>query len=121
MAVRVGLTDGVQQLGASTDDTVVHNQTNRTAISAFNIYNSTANNVELTVYDSPDDTSASGEERANFTIGPKGFADDALDVNEVIGQGYAANTRIIVVVNTAGIVAGDLTTKLTYTVYTGNS
>lgn len=121
MAVRVGLSDGVQELGASAADVVVHNKTTRTVISAFSIFNTTANNVDLSVYDSPDDTSASGEEIANFTMGPKGAADDELDVNAAIGQGYAANQRCIVVINTAGIAAGGLNTKLTYTEYTGNS
>lgn len=122
MAVRVNLTNGVQALGATGIDVAVHNDAiNRTSISAWSIYNSVPENVELTVYESSDDTSANGEEVANFTLGPKGRADDSIDVNEVIGQAYNANRFIVVVVNTVGLTGGEITSKLTYTEYTGDS
>lgn len=122
MAVRVNLTDGVQQLNATGVDTTAHNDANnRTSVSAWSLFNSTPLNVELTVYDSPDATSGNGEQVANFIMGPKGAADDSIDVNEVIGQAFRPNRFLIIVVDTVGILAGEVVSKLTYTEYTGSS
>lgn len=121
MAVRVNLTDGVQQLGASSADVVLHNQAVRTAINAFNLRNTLAVNVQVSIYDSPDDTSASGEKIAQLTMGPAGTLDETLDVIEAIGQAYTANIRIVGVIDTAGVSAGEVTAKITYTEYTGDS
>ncbi len=121
MAVKVNLSDGAQQLAVSSADKVVHSNANRSAITAFSIYNTLAINVSFTVYESPDDTSAAGEPIAQKTIGPVGGQDDSVDIPEVIGQGYAANQRVIIVINTAGVVLGDLLANLTFTTYTGES
>lgn len=121
MAVKVNLSDGVQQLAASTNDQSVHSQAVRTAITAFSIYNTTTINVNLTVYESPDGTSASGEPVANITLGPTGGEDDSVDIPEVIGQGYAADIQIIVVINTAAILLGELLASVTYSQFTGDS
>jgi hypothetical protein len=121
MAVRVNLTDGVQQLGASSADVSLHNKTVRTAINAFNLRNTLATNVQVSIYDSPDATSAAGEKIAQLTLGPAGSLDETLDVVEAIGQAYAATIQIVAVVDTAGVLAGEVTGKITYTQYTGDS
>jgi hypothetical protein len=121
MAVKVNLSSGVQQLAASAADKSVHNQVVRSAITAFSLYNTLAINVSLTVYESPNGTSASGEPVANLTLGPVGSEDDSIDVPEVIGQGYDADIQLIVVINTAAVSLGELLAKLTYTQFTGDS
>lgn len=121
MAVKVNISSGVQQLAASTADKSVHSQAVRTAITAFSIYNTLAINVNFTVYESPDGTSAAGEPVANITLGPVGAEDDSVDVPEVIGQGYAATIQLIVVINTAAVSLGELLAKVTYSQFTGDS
>ena len=121
MAVKVNLSSGVQQLAASAADKVVHNETNRTAITAFSIYNTLAINVSLTVYQSPDNTSAAGEPVANHTLGPTGSEDDSIDIPEIIGQGFLANRRVIVVINTGAVSLGDLLASVTFSQFTGDS
>lgn len=121
MAVQVNLSDGVQQLAASAADKVAHNKTDRTGITAFSIFNTLAINVSFTVYESPDNTSAAGEKIAQKTVGPVGGQDDSVDIPEVIGQGYAADIRVIVVIDTAAVSLGELLANVTYTKYTGES
>lgn len=104
-------------IGAVGIDTVVFDFTNRIAVSAFSIHNTLTANRTVSVYASPNLTSASGKRVAVYNFGP----DDSFDINEVIGQGYAAQENVIVVQDTAGGVLGDLNFKLTYTNYTGGS
>lgn len=122
MAVRVNLTNGIGISAATGVDEPVHNDPiNRTSVSAWALFNESDVNVELTIYDSPDATSAAGAPVANFTMGPKGRADDSRDVNEVIGQAYNAGRFIIMVVDTVGLLGGEIVSKITYTEYTGDS
>lgn len=121
MAIKVNLSSGVQQLAASTDDKSVHEQAVRTAVTAFSIYNTLEFNVNLTIYASPDSTSAAGEPVADITLGPTGSEDDSVDVPEVIGQGYAAGIQLIVVINTAGVLLGELLASVTFSQFTGDS
>lgn len=117
MAIYSNKTEGVQDLAASSADKVLHNQANRTAITGFSIFNESGANAAVDIYESPDNTSASGTKRATYTIAD----DESVDIIEFIGQGMKADIRIIAVVTTGGLVAGDLNSKITYTEYTGSS
>lgn len=117
MAIKGNTSAGIQQLGASSADTVLHNVANRTAITAFVIQNNFGANATVEIYSSPDGTSAAGELVADYTIADG----ESVHVEEVIGQGYAANRRIIAVVTTSSVLAGDLVSQITYTLYTGDS
>ena len=117
MAIQGNLSAGVQELAASNGDKSLHNIAFRTAITGFSLFNTTAVNVVVEIYESPNGTSASGEQVAQYTMAP----DSSVDVVECIGQGYAASIQIIAKITTAGINAGDVTGKVTYTRYTGAS
>ena len=84
----------------------------RVAVSAFSLYNDTAGNVTVDIYESPDLTSASGEKVAQYVVA----ANSSEDVIECIGQGYAINQNLIAVGDLVGVNA-----KVTVTEYTGSS
>lgn len=117
MAIRGNLSEGVQDLGASSADQVLHNFSNRTAITGFSVQNNAGADATVQFYLSPDNTSAAGELVATYTIADG----DSEFISELIGQGIPENTRVIAVVTTSGLSAGDLNAIITYTLYTGAS
>lgn len=121
MAIKGNISVGVQDLAASAADKVIHNISTRTAITAASLHNKTVGAVAITIYESPNGTSASGKEVAKITLAASGTAGDSKDITEIIGQGYAATTTLVAVVTTVAISAGDVNAKLTYTQYTGAS
>lgn len=95
----VGL--GVVDIGTS--DTVILNVASitgadRVSISAASLHNTTASSVTVTIYESPDLTSASGDQIAIISIAPV----YEEDINGIIGQGYE-NTNLIAVASAAGV------------------
>jgi len=107
MAIKGNVGSGVINVLAS--DTVIRQQqsgVDRYHVSAFNVYNTTALSVAITVYVSPDLTSASGDEVATHLIA----ANDEIDINAVIGQGYA-NLNIIAVGSAVGLNASITSTE----------
>lgn len=79
----------------------------RVAVSGFSLHNNFAGNITVTVYESPNLTSASGIAVARYSLAQ----DESVDVNECIGQGYVQN--IIAVASGVGVNA-----KISYTTYT---
>jgi type V secretory pathway adhesin AidA len=108
MAIKAGLTNGTVDL--LTSDTVIYTAQalERVKVEAFNCKSTTSGVV--TFYRSPDDTSASGKEVGKYTFG----IDEDIDINAMVGQGYAEGERIIAV---ASVV--DINASLTFTLFTG--
>jgi hypothetical protein len=118
MAIRGNLSTGVQPLGATDADVVVHvDMVNRTAITAFVIHNNDGNNLTVEIYESTNDTSASGERVAEYALA----SDESVDIIECLGQGYPAGIRVICKITTAAVSAGDMNARVTYTEYSGGS
>lgn len=116
MAILGNLTSGAQDLNAVSVDTVLHSISNRTAVVAFSIFNTQASERTIDIYESPDDTSASGTRISTYTM----QEGDSAIVIESIG-GFSAGSRIIGVQTTGGASSGDLNAKITYTEYTDGS
>lgn len=85
---------------------------NRLAVSAFSLYNTTGGPVIVTLYESPDSTSAAGKEIATITVATQASA----LVPECIGQSYALGNNIIAKADVTGANA-----RLTVTTYDGTS
>lgn len=119
MAVRTGVSTGVTPLAAATTDTVImanQGSGNRSSVTAATLYNTTGGNLDVSIYESANDTSASGELLDTLTVP----ANDSLNIAAIIGQGFASGQRIIAVAG-AGAVLGDINAKLTLTQYTAGS
>jgi hypothetical protein len=116
MATNGNVGQATLDIGAVSADTAVVNFSNRVAITAASLHNTTASDRAVTFYASPDTTSAAGKEIGVYTLA----ANRSEDVSEIIGQGYE-NENIIAVVSTGGAVSGDLNIKITYISYTGGS
>lgn len=120
MAVRSGIGINVQDLAASASDAVILPDLgagNRAMVTGLSIYNTTGGNAVVEIYESPDNTSAAGTLVATLTIATASSEQPV----ECIGQGYAAGRRLVAVVTTGGLSAGDLTAKVTYTLYNAGS
>lgn len=117
MAIKGNVPQGVIDLAAVSVDTVLFDNTERTAISAISIHNINAASREVFIYISPNLTSASGKIVAVYNLSP----DESADINELLGQGLSSTEQIIGVQQTAGAVSGDLNCKLTFTQYSGSS
>lgn len=87
---------------AAADTTLVSNSalpdTERYAVSAMNVHNTTSTTKTISVYESPNLTSASGERVAQIKIP----ANSSKDIDQVIGQGYE-NLNIIAVADAIGL------------------
>jgi len=116
MSIKGNIGQALVDLAAFGNDTVILDFTNRVAVSALSIHNTTAADREIHFFESTDQTSANGERIAVHTLA--GGASE--DVGEIIGQGYSSTQNIIAVVQTVGA-AGDVNAKLTYIQYAGGS
>jgi hypothetical protein len=109
MAIRGNV--GLAPISVIAGDTIilepVSGDIERVAVSGFSLHNTFAGNITVTVYESPDLTSASGISVAKYVLAQ----DESVDVNECIGQGYVRN--IIAVASGVGVNA-----KVSYTEYT---
>lgn len=120
MAIRTGISAAVIELAAATTDTVIlagQAAGSRAAVSALSLFNTSGANRDVEIYESPDNTSASGTLVATVSLA----ALESYQVAECIGQGFASGQRLIAVQTTGGAALGDVTAKLTYTVYTAGS
>tara|TARA_R110000822_G_scaffold237625_2_gene368010 strand:- start:159 stop:515 length:357 start_codon:yes stop_codon:yes gene_type:complete len=118
MAVKIGQTAGAILLGATSADITIQNvAANRTLISAASLQNNAGLDVSISIYRSPDATSASGELVDVVAIPDGGDA----DINAIIGQGLSLNEYIIAVVDTATVSAGAVISSVTYTDFTAGS
>lgn len=110
MAIRTNI--GTGPIDVTAADTTIFQQPagiDRYQVVGFNVHNPTAATITITVYISPDLTSAAGDQVAVLGIPPN----DGLDVNEIIGQGYG-NLNVIAVGSSTGLKA-----SLTRTEYSG--
>jgi hypothetical protein len=117
MSLKGNIGLAVADLAAVSVDTVLLDLTTRVAVTGLSIHNTLTADRLVYLYESPDATSASGKRIAAYTVAGA----EAVDVNEIIGQGYESTMNIIAVQQTAGAAAGDLNAKLTYLNYTGTS
>lgn len=78
----------------------------RIAVSGFSLVNTSVGGLTITIYESPNLTSASGKIIAYYSLA----SNESADVNECIGQGFTQN--IIAVASGLGINA-----KISYTTY----
>lgn len=109
MAIKGNVGSGV--INILTTDTVIRQQQSgidRYHVSALNAYNTTAASLTVTFYISPNLTSASGDEVASDIIG----ANSDIDINSIIGQGFA-NLNIIAVASAVGANAEITSTEYT--------
>ncbi len=108
MGLRTNLGTGVINVLAA--DTVLFNPgaIDRYQVGSCNVYNTTGAAITLTVYISPDTTSAAGDQVDTISV-PAG---EERDVNAIVGQGYGTD-NIIVVGSAVGLNA-----QLTRTEYT---
>jgi hypothetical protein len=118
MGIKSGLSVGPIEVAASSTDTPIHAPgAFRTAVTASVITNNAAINVTVQIYESPNATSASGELLETITLAPS----EEQDVISIVGQGFQASQQIIARVTTAAVILGDVISKLSYTMYTGDS
>lgn len=94
----------------ATDTTIldpISGSVERVSVSGFSLHSTAVGTVTVTIYESPDLTSASGTAVAYYSLSQN----ESVDVNECIGQGYTQN--IIAVASGVGVNA-----KISYTTYT---
>lgn len=84
---------GIGPTDALTTDTIIYQPAaiDRYAVGAFNLHNTTGGEIIVSVYVSPDLTSASGKRVGLFGIPAGG----EVDVNSVVGEGYTVAQNII--------------------------
>lgn len=113
MAIKSNVGIGVTDIG--TTDTTLYEPADpidRVAFTACSLYNDSGASRTVSIYESPNLTSASGELIATYIL-----ADDASeDVIEIIGQGYAQGENLIIKADATGC-----TFRATITEYTGGS
>jgi hypothetical protein len=99
MAIRSDIDFGLIAVGTS-DTTVIQLPfgVERVGVTAASVHNTTGANRVLTLWESPNLTSASGSVIAEYTVLP----DSSVDIQEVLGQGYE-NTNIIAQASSAGL------------------
>ena len=101
MAIRSNV--GLEVITVSTSDTVLlepADPVERVSVTAFSLHNtSTTTNITVTIWESPDATSASGERVAIYRIAPGG----SVSVIEVIGQGYEQGRNLVAQASAAGV------------------
>lgn len=120
MAIKSNIGQNSTAVAASSTDTVLLADlgvNNRSVVTGLSIFNTTGGNIAIDLYESPDNTSASGMKIGTYTIATLA----SVQPVEIIGQGYASGRRLIGRVTTAAISSGDLNFKLTYTLYNAGS
>ena len=110
MTIKTRLSGGVTNVLVA--DTLVIDPSDRIAVSAFSLFNTTGASINITIFESPNTTSAAGDQIAEYDIATLA----SVSVDEVIGQGYASNENIIVVADAVGVNA-----RFTFTQYSGDS
>jgi hypothetical protein len=93
---------GIPLVAIAVTDTTVLNPVapvERIAVTACVLHNTNAASRTVTLWESPNLTSASGTEIAVYSIGP----DQSVDVEEIIGQGYAVGRNIIAQASGVGV------------------
>lgn len=101
---------GIPLVSIAVTDTTLLNPVapvERIAVTACSLHNTTAAAITVTLWESPDLTSASGDEIAVYAIG----GDESVDVEEIIGQGYAVGRNIIAQGSGVGVVAVSTVTQ----------
>lgn len=101
---------GIPLVNILTTDTTLLNPVapvQRIAVTAAILHNTDPASRTVTVYESPNLTSASGKEVAVYAIGPG----SSVDVEEIIGQGYAVGRNIIAKATGTGVVAVSTVTQ----------
>jgi hypothetical protein len=89
---------------------------NRQAVTGFSIFNTTAStSLTVSIYESPDTTSAAGKKIASYTL--PGLS--SIDVVVCIGQGYSTGQNLVAKAGSGS--TGDLNAKVTWTAYTAGS
>jgi len=108
MSVRTNIGNGV--VNVATTDTILFTPVaiDRYQVGSCNVHNTTVADIVVSVYVSPDTTSAAGDLVFTGTVG----AGSEIDINSIVGQGYIAQNIIIV-----GAAIG-LNAQLTRTEYT---
>lgn len=109
MAIKSKNPTGVISVGTS--DTVLFTPTDKVGIEAFNLHNTTATEIVVSVYISSDNTSVNGDRVDQVTV----YANSETDVNSVIGQALLAPSRIVCVADSTGV-----NSQITYTQFTGD-
>ena len=86
---------------AATDTTVLNPAApvERIAVTASSLHNTNAASRTVTIWESPNLTSASGNRIAVYSIGPN----ESADIEEIIGQGYAVGRNIIAQASGVGV------------------
>lgn len=118
MAIQSNLSTSPVDLAGSVADTTLLASVaspSRQAVTGFSLYNTAAAARVVSIYESPNTTSASGKLVATYTIA----AGTSQDVVECIGQGYSAGQNIVGVMASGS--AGDVNSKITTTLYTAGS
>jgi hypothetical protein len=113
MAILGNVSGGVVDI--LTTDTIVLSTpsgSDRIASNASSLHNTTGGTVNVSFYESSDGTSAGGKRVEVVAVS----ANDTIDVNGLIGQGYSGAESIVAV---ADVVGSNI--KFTYTKYSGES
>lgn len=101
MAIRSNI--GLEVISVGTGDTTLlepADPVERVSVTAFSLHNTSATtNITVTIWESPDATSASGVEVAICQIAPGG----SVSVIEVIGQGYEQGRNLVAQASAAGV------------------
>jgi len=108
MSIKGNLGEGPVNIGTTDTVLFIPGIIDRYHVGAFAMFNDTANTVTVDIYISPNVTSASGIKVESISLA----ADQAIDINAVIGQGYTA-LNIIGVASAVG-----LNSTITRTEYT---
>lgn len=93
---------GLGTISVLAGDTTIIDQNapvTRYAIGAFSLHNTTAAAVTVTVFTSPNLTSASGKRVASYSVP----GNQSVDVVELIGQGFPIATNVIAVGSGVGV------------------
>lgn len=92
---------GLSAIDIDTSDTVLiqpADPVQRLSVSAYSIHNTASTTIDVTLYESPNTTSASGTAIAEYSIAPLG----SINVVEIIGQGYSQGRNIIGMASASG-------------------
>lgn len=115
MAIKSNVAIPVQDIGAT--DTLLLQATGsvtRYGVQSCVFHNTSASNRTVTVYESPDGTSASGDQVAVYTLAPN----ESADIIEIVGQSYTAAGPENIVAQASGT---GVNARITVTQYDGNS
>lgn len=93
---------GIGSISVLAADTTIYDppaSVERYAVSAFSVHNTTGAAVTVSIYNSPDLTSASGVRNAQYAVP----ANQSVDIVELIGQGFSSSRNIIAVGSAIGL------------------